>query len=275
MAVNRYLTGKVVLALVGVWSGALLIAYLGPPYTGLPSSLIISGLGVVGTFGILTIQIIRVVQQNAAGRTAEDASSESSVTGEEAQSATGAEDKQRITATSGLSPTERQAQNTLLKEAYQQFADGPFTFRVMRSGHPLINKVKGRFDYGEDETIEKVWRLTQDDGFFKRQPGGDAWRLTPKAVWRADELGEDILLDDDVQDEIMDVLLQAYRDDPSYPRINRDDLLAAVGFPEDEVDHNLWLLAEKGFVKTEAYINERDAGYDEVQITQLGRDVTQ
>lgn len=73
----------------------------------------------------------------------------------------------------------------------------------------------------------------------------------------------------------MDVLLQAYREEPSYPRIDRDDLLAAVGFSEDEVDHNLWLLAEKGFVETQAYLNERDAGYDEVEITQLGRDVTQ
>lgn len=94
-------------------------------------------------------------------------------------------------------------------------------------------------------------------------------------MWRADELGEEILLNEAVQDDIMDVLLQAYREQPSYPRINREDLLAAVGVSEDEIDHNLWLLAKKGFVETEAYLNEREAGYDEVEITPLGRDVTQ
>lgn len=275
MAVDRYLTGKIVLALVVVWGGAILIAYFGPSSTNLSPSLIIGGIGAFGTLGIFTVQIIRVFQQDAAGREMESTSSDSVAADDEGQASNGAEDGQRVTATSGLSLTERQVQNTLIKEAYMQFAEGPFRFQVMRSGHPLVEEVTDLFDDVEDEAIEKVWRFTRDDGFFTRQPGGNAWRLTPKAVWRAYELGEEILLNDDVQDEIMDVLLQAYREEPSYPRIDRDDLLAAVGFSEDEVDHNLWLLAEKGFMETQTYLNERDAGYDEVGITQVGRDVTQ
>lgn len=167
MAGNKYLTGTVVLALVVVWSSAILFASVGPSSPDLSPGLIIGGIGAFGTLGILTIQIIRVFQQDPAGRDQEPGSSDSVVADNEGKATDGANDGQRVTATSGLSPTERQVQNTLLKEAYLQFAEGPFRFHVMRSGQPLVEAVSDLMGDVEDETMEKVWRFTRDDGVLQ------------------------------------------------------------------------------------------------------------
>lgn len=178
----------------------------------------------------------------------------------------------RVTATSGLSPTERRVQNELIRTTYRTFTDRPFSFTVHRQAQHLIEDVADAVDSVDEDTVERVWQFTIDDGFFERPPGGNSLQMTPIGVQRAGELGEEVLLDDDVQDEIVDILFAAYREDPSRHRVGRDELLEAVGFDEDVVDHNVWLLEEKGFVETTTSMG---AGYHAVEITRLGREVHQ
>lgn len=180
----------------------------------------------------------------------------------------------RVTATSGLSPTERQVQNELIRTAYRTFTDNPFSFSVHRQAPHLVEDVAESVDGVDEETVQRVWQFSIDDGFFERPPGGNSLQMTPKGVRRAGELGEEILLDEAIRDEIMDVLLAAYRENPSHPLVGRGELIEAVGVDEEEVDHNVWLLEEKGFVETQTSIGV-SAGYREVEITRLGREVTQ
>lgn len=179
-------------------------------------------------------------------------------------------DSSRVTATSGLSPTERRVQNELIQTTYRTFEDRPFTFTVNRQAPSLIEEVADTVDGVDRETVERVWQFTIDDEFFNRPPGGNSLQMTHKGVQRAEDLGEDVLLDDDVQDEIMEILFAAYREDPSRPRVGRDELMEALSFGEDVVDQNLWLLEEKGFVEVNTSMG---GGYHAVEITDLGRQV--
>lgn len=225
----------------------------------------------LGSFGILTLQYHQMsTQQRPMTNDSDDA------TGDDIEIDRGdGSQRSRTTATAGLSPDEKRVQNALIKKAYQDFSDDPFTFMITRGAPHLVQEIVEAVDRVDQETVEKVWRFSKDDGFFKRQPGGNSLRFTPKAVWRAKELGEEVRLDETVQDEILDVLLQAYRENPRGPKIDRDELIEAVGRDTDDIDHNLWLLEEKGYVETEAFLNARDGGYDNVKITKLGREVTQ
>ncbi|MFC5133481.1 MULTISPECIES: hypothetical protein [Haloferacaceae] len=265
--------GKLILA----WLAALVLAGIGTVYT--PFSLVeIAGvIGMLGTLGILAIQVHNTSNNRVGPEdsgeyvdgTDRSDTSDDVVDGDEAST------EHDVGATEGLSATERRVQNELIREAYRRFAERPFTFWPTPQGEMLCSYLQDEFDDVDEEVINKVWRFSKDDGFFKRRPGKRSLTITPTTLWRAEELGEEILLDDAVQDEILDVLLQSYRADPTYPRVDRDELIEAVGRSSDVVDHNLWLLREKGYVETQAYINSSDGGYSEAEITKLGRQVSQ
>lgn len=173
-------------------------------------------------------------------------------------------DDPRIGATSGLTPEQKQLQNELLKVAFDEFADEPFAFMVTYQAPHLIDEVADRSDADED-AVRTVWKFCRDDGFFRKR--GNSWRMTPKAVFRAEELGLDVGLDDGVQEELLDALLQSYRDDPHRPKVGEGTLLEAVGQSQDGVLLNLWFLCEKGYVERESYVG----GRAEYQITDRGR----
>lgn len=279
MSVGQYVTERLISKLILTWLIALILAGMGTVYTAYSLVEIAGVIGMLGTLGILAIQVhqesnsridsIDPVEQK------DTSESSGAIDGTENDEVDESSPEQKVSATEGLSATERRVQNKLLREAYHRFVERPFTFWPSPRGEELRSYLNDEFEDVDEEVIDKIWRFSKDDSFFKRRPGKRSLTITPTALWRAQELGEDLLLDDGVQDEILDVLLQSYRSDPAYPHVDRDDLIAAVGHSPDVVDHNLWLLREKGYVETQAYINSDDTGYSEVGITQLGRQVAE
>lgn len=169
----------------------------------------------------------------------------------------------------GLDDQELSLQNQMIRRDYQEFYDNPVAHVVHRQPH-VNNPIK---DWDADsETVRKVWKITTDDGFYRKRD--KSWKLTPKGVDRAEELGEEILLSEDIQEEILHFLIQKYNERPMRAVVQRDTLLDELDCSEKEVDHNVWLLGEKGFVDTEGYLGD-SRGYSQVEITQLGRRVTE
>jgi hypothetical protein len=171
---------------------------------------------------------------------------------------------QQLGPTSGLRPEQKQIQNELIKTSYKEFEENPFTFRLTHQGQRLVNEVSDRLDADQSE-ISKVWQFCKDSEFFRKR--GNAWRITPKAVFRAEELGQNIQLDDGIQEEILDALLQEYRNDPYHSRVSQDTLLGAIPQSRKVVLQNLWYLCEKRYIEREAYLG----GAANYQITDLGR----
>jgi hypothetical protein len=273
MLVDQYVTERLVGKFLLAWFLALVLAGIGTLYTSFSIVEIAGVIGMLGTLGILSIQVHEASRSKEETLEPEKQESPSgSLDDEDVESS--ATEKQ-VGTTAGLSATERRVQNELLREAYHRFTARPFTFWPTSRGEMLRSYLQDTFEDVDEEVVDKVWRFSKDDGFFKRRPGKQSLTITPKALWRAEELGEDLLLDDTVQEEILDVLLQSYQADPTYPRIDRDELIEALGRAPDVVDQNLWLLREKGYVDTQAYMNASDTGYSEVKITQLGRQVSQ
>lgn len=270
MPKNQYLTRGLLIGLAFIWIGSGFVAILGTTYVGLSPLQITGIVGVVGTLGILTVQLIRLVQPEAQQQTVSNDTTNSANKSTEPT----VEGQSRETATSGLSPSERRLQNKLIKTAYRDFADNPFHFITHRRTPNFVNELAEDIDSVDAETAQKVWRITVDDGFFQRSPGAKSLKFTPKAVRRAEALGENILIDDTIQDEVLEVLLEAYLEDPDHPRISRDELIEAVGFGEDEIDHNVWFLEAKRFVETQTFLGVKE-GYKFVEITSTGRKVAE
>lgn len=277
MSVGQYVTERLFVKLLLAWLVALVVAGIGTVYTSFSIVEIAGVIGMLGTLGILAIQAHEASSQKgeSSDRARQVAGSSDNEDEDDGEDTDSSSSEHQVGATDGLSSTERRVQNELIHESYRRFADRPFTFWPSPQGDRLRSYLNDEFEDVDEEVINKVWRFSKDDGFFKRRPGKRSLTITPKGLWRAEEVGEDLLLDDSVQDEILDVLLQSYRADPTYPRVDRDELIEALGRSPDVVDHNLWLLREKGYVETQAYINSSDGSYSEVEITQLGRQVSQ
>lgn len=173
--------------------------------------------------------------------------------------------RSRIGSSNGLTAEERAVQNEMIRRDYRNFYQNPVANAILRQ--PTVNGVSG--DWEEDgDTIRKVWRISTDDGFYDKRK--NSWELSPKAVERAEELGEDILINEEIQNEILGILIENYRDNPMRPAVSRDMLIKALDCSEDELDLNIWFLKKKRYVETEAYLGD-SRGYREVKITDLGR----
>lgn len=173
---------------------------------------------------------------------------------------------QQIGPTAGLRSKQKQIQNELIKVAYEEFEENPFSFMVTHRAQGLVDEVSDRLDV-EQSDVSKVWQFCKDDGFFRKR--GNAWRMTPKAVFRGEELGQEGDLDNAIQEEILDALLQEYRNDPHHSRVSQDTLLDAISQSRKVVLQNLWYLCEKRYVEREAYLG----GNANYEITGLGRRV--
>jgi len=265
MSLTRYSQRELLGLIGGVTLFVILVAYGFATVTGHSFIQLVLAGGALGTIGILLLTFINTSTESA------NATDSTAVTDSTTSTAT-----DDASATSGLSPTERRVQNALITNAYRDFSEGPFLQLLPRDQAPYRDAIMESVDAADEETVQRVWRFSKDDGFFKRRPGSKSLTLAPKAVWRAEALGEEALVDDAVQNEILDVLLAAYRENPSYARIKRDPLIDAVGFPADDVDHNVWWLAEKGHLEVTQYVGpDDDAGYDTAEITDLGRQIAQ
>ncbi len=279
MSVGQYVTERFIGKLILAWLAALILAGIGTVYTHFSLVEIAGVIGMLGTLGILAIQVHNTsnnrVEPEDAGEYVDGTDRSDTSDDVVNVDGDGASTEYDVGATEGLSATERRVQNELIRESYRRFSEQPFTFWPSPQGERLRSYLNDEFGDVDEDVIDKVWRFSKDDGFFKRRPGKRSLTITPTTLWRAKELGEELLLDDAVQDEILDVLLQSYRSDPTYPRVDRDELIEAVARSSDVVDHNLWLLREKGYVETQAYINSSDGGYSEAEITKLGRQVSQ
>jgi len=165
---------------------------------------------------------------------------------------------------SGLDTEQKDIQNEIIRVAYNEFEDQPFRFMLSHRASHLISEVADRTSVDE-ETVQSIWKFSRDDEFFRKR--GRSWRMTPKALFRAEELGLDIKLSDEIQEELLDVLLQSYRSDPHHHRIRQESLIEDMEYPRASTLQNLWFLEEKGYIEREAYLG----GNADVEISDRGR----
>jgi biotin operon repressor len=175
----------------------------------------------------------------------------------------------RVGPSSGLTAEEQSVQNEMIRRDYQRFYENPVPHFVARQPH--VNGPSEDWETDAD-TVRKVWKISRDSDLYYKS--GNSHHLSLKGVKRAKELGEEVLFDDDIQDEILDLLLQGYRDDPTRPVVSREDLLDALGCSELDLDHNIWFLEQKGFIETNTFQGD-SRGYREAEITQYGRKIAE
>lgn len=220
------------------------------------------------TAGILLVGLFETVSSDERTRPEiRTENSEDSPEGSgESSSNSGENSSQRIGSSAGLRAEQKQIQNELLRVAFEEFEQDPFSFMLTYQAPHLVEEVVERTD-SEQNDVSQVWQFCKDDGFFRKR--GNAWRMTPKAVFRAEELEENLHLDDGIQEDILNSLLQEYRDDPHRSRVSQDTLLDSLSQSREVIMQNLWYLCEKNYVEREAYIG----GNAEYEITGLGRRV--
>lgn len=266
MGITKTMRGNLLAKLALIWGFSLIVAYIVSTQSAFTLVQIATVLAMLGTLGIFFLQFHETTEP-LTPPSVESVDTDEETDAEESSSSRGEP-------TVDLSPSELRAQNELIKTTFQAWKDNPVGFSISRQAPHLIQDVAESLEDVDEDIVKRSWRLTIDDDFFKRLPGGNMLRLTPQAVWRAEALGEDHYLDEAIRDEILDVLFQAYRENPSHSPVGRDELLDALARSEDEVDQNVWWLQEKRYVETNNAIGI-NAGYFSVEITDLGRKITQ
>ncbi|TQQ81869.1 hypothetical protein [Halonotius roseus] len=166
-----------------------------------------------------------------------------------------------------LRPEQIQAQNELIRTAYDEFEENPFTFMLTYQASGVVEEVAEQIN-ADKEIVSKVWQFCKDDEYFRKR--GNSWRLAPKALYRAEELGVETRLDEDIQDKILNSLLQEYRDNPHHSPVGQETLLETIAGEKKTILQNLWFLCEKNYVEREGYI-----GGAWFEITKLGRRVAE
>lgn len=180
------------------------------------------------------------------------------------ESQEGSNRTERIGPTPGLRPHQIQIQNTLIEIAYEEFEENPFSFMVTHQAPQLIEEVANRTGSDTAE-VRKVWKFCKDDELFRKR--GNSWRITPKFVFRAQEIGLEVHLEDRVQDEILESLVQEYQNEPHHPQVSQETLLKAFDQDRSVILQNLWYLCEKDYLEREAFIG----GNANYEITSFGR----
>lgn len=176
------------------------------------------------------------------------------------------QDTNKIGATSGLNVEQKRIQDELIKVAYNEFVEEVPYYMLTYQAPQLVEKVAENTNTSEDE-VSKVWQFTKDDEFFRQK--GNSWRITPKAIFRAEEIGEQILLDESTQEDILDLLLLEYHESPTYAKVNKNELIEALDVEKDKALQNLWYLEQKRYVEADRYMG----GRSDYSISDFGRKI--
>lgn len=129
--------------------------------------------------------------------------------------------------------------------------------------------VKDRFEVDRTEAANIATLF--DDRYIRERPTKNGNLFNLEGIQRAAELGKDVPLDDDLQDEIIEFLHDAYLESPSKPLVNRDNLHAEVDGSETAIDLNLYVLKLRGWVETRTHSGVGDAGYHSAELTEATR----
>jgi len=163
---------------------------------------------------------------------------------------------------------ETEIRETIVRTAVQNWQDGsnPFSDIVFKDG--LVDDVLQRLDSDVDRNdVEYVWKLMVEEGYFRKR--GSARRITAKEIDEAAELGVDTKLDSQLQDDILEILKEAERNDVNNPEVEREELLGQLDADPEAVDYNVFYCNSKGWIDVKTFIEESPWRWAE--ITRLGR----
>lgn len=155
----------------------------------------------------------------------------------------------------------------ILLRAYEQWAGGnPFSDIVHRQF--LLSDLEEEFG-GEIDTndVKYTWKLMTEDGYFRQR--GKSRRIWPKEVNEVGEMGTETKMDQSLQQEILEVLTDAERQNVDHPEVPRDELLNVLDAPEEIVDMNVWYVGRSGLAEVATYISS--APWHSVEIQPVGR----
>lgn len=158
---------------------------------------------------------------------------------------------------------EQDLERILLGEIYES-SSSLISSRVMRPS--LIENITNHLDGANENNVEYQLTVLEEDGLVsnkKRQV-----QVTRRGLERYEELGGDTNLDDDLQEEILNVLLEAKKNDPRKPRVGKQELIDSLSEEEETVAENVWALNDVGYVELQQSLG---TDYHAVSISSIGR----
>lgn len=165
-----------------------------------------------------------------------------------------------------MSSDRQQQLDECLEAVYSGFSESPHSFYISRGGFIQIVENNTSVDDGETQDL---WALF-NDRYVQPRPSKNSDLLNLSAIERADELGMDVPVADDLQEEIVDRLYDEYLDSPSRPAVPRDDLLDELDYSEQEIDLNVYVLKLQNWVEA-ASSGIGNQAYRNVELTQAAR----
>lgn len=98
---------------------------------------------------------------------------------------------------------------------------------------------------------------------------GSTAQIGPQGLEQLHNSGYETNLNEDIQKSILEILLTYKRENPSSPRISRDNLVDEVNEERVVVDENVWYLYQSNHLEAETAISSRP--YHSVEISSTGR----
>jgi hypothetical protein len=165
--------------------------------------------------------------------------------------------------------TNRQQQlDEVLEHFYDELMDPqPHNFYI--SSGMAINNIQEILDVDGREA-QDVWQLFKDRYVYPR-PTKNSDLLSHEGIERVDEIRDDVPVDEDLQEQLVNYLYEAYIESPSRAAVDREQILDDFDESEKKLDLNLYILKTAGWVETNSMVGIGDEGYRSVELTELGR----
>lgn len=167
-----------------------------------------------------------------------------------------------------MSKSRQQKLDECVKAVYDGFIDPqPHNFYILRQS--CIENFSNSLNVSNEEARD-LWALFKDR-YVRDRPAKNGDLLNVAAIERAKDLGKDVPLSSQTQDEITEFLYDEYMESPSRPEVPRNKVIDELPFSEKEIDLNIYALKLNGVVETTTHIGIGDAGYRTAELTDFAR----
>lgn len=161
--------------------------------------------------------------------------------------------------------SDQEIQNRILADFYDSSGGGFL--------HQHYNWRRAIDEYDEDwgnidrNKIEFAMKTAGEDRLLRID--GSTAQIGPQGLEQLHNSGYETNLNEDIQKSILEILLTYKRENPSSPRISRDNLVDEVDEERVVVDENVWYLYQLNYLEAETAISSRP--YHSVEISSIGR----
>lgn len=163
--------------------------------------------------------------------------------------------------------SEEEIQNAILGTIYDASTEennSLISTVITRSS--LIESVDEQLDEVGENEVEYELTALEEDWLIKRDKS--TLQMGWRGLERYQELGGDTGLDESFQEELLELLLEAKKENPRRAYVEKQSLMEELGTEEEILTENVFVLREVGHVELGQSLGD---DYDSVQITSSGR----